>query len=241
MKPKFAHFPANTQANARTARWPWFWLGFLSKLLRLITSRLFHLTPIPAAQNATPARKPSRAFSFWKLELAVPRHFRRAISQILMQPNVIVEKREFAHGLFKPSFAVDLNLSNRAFEGAEKSFDSTIHPWRVWCASLVLDAQTPHRQREVQRNQCAIVIGTKRFRLAERFNQPIQHGQNRIRTSVRETQRQQSSAAMINHAQQRVGFAGNRNMRPIQGPSLIGFSRLGRLPQCFAQLRNFIM
>ena len=104
----------------------------------------------------------------------------------------------------------------------------------------MLDAQTPYRQCEIHRNQSAIVVGAKRFRLSERSSQSIQHGQNRIRASVRETQRQQSAAAVVNHAQQRVGFAGNLDVRPVQSPRLIQFSGLGRLSQYFAQLRNFI-
>jgi len=35
-------------------------------LVRLIISRLFHVAPIPATQNAAPTRKPLRVFSFWK-------------------------------------------------------------------------------------------------------------------------------------------------------------------------------
>jgi len=67
VKPKIANFLAINQASARTVRWPWLWLGFLVVPVRLIISRLFHVAPIPPAQHATPARKPLRVFSFWKL------------------------------------------------------------------------------------------------------------------------------------------------------------------------------
>ncbi len=194
-------------------------------LLTLIIGRLLNHAPIPTAQNTVPARKPLRVFSFWKLELAAPRHLRRAIAQILMQPNVVVEIHELADRLFKASLAVDFDLSNCPFESAEKAFDAAIGPRAVRRATLMFDPQAPHCQREVARHQSAVIIAAQRFRLSERFNQPIQHSQNRIRASVREIQCQQSAAAMINHAQQCVGFATNRNVRPIQGPSLICFSR----------------
>ena len=84
----------------------------------------------------------------------------------------------------------------------------------------MFDAQAPHRQREVNRNQCAVIVGAERLRLSERIDQPRQYGQNRIRASVRKTQRQQSSATVINYAQQRVGFDTNRDVRPIQRPGL---------------------
>jgi len=67
VKPKIANFPAISQANARTGRWPWLCLGFLVELVKLIIGWLFHLAPIPAAQNTAPTRKPLRVFSFWKL------------------------------------------------------------------------------------------------------------------------------------------------------------------------------
>ena len=61
---------------------------------------------------------------------------------------------------------------------------------------------------------------------------------HRFCTSVREKQRQNLAAAVIDHAQQRVGFAVNREMRPIQRPSLIGFAELGWLPQLPAELQD---
>ena len=240
MKTKIDHFPAKTQTSVRTARWPWLWLSFLVQLLRLIISRLFHLAPIPPAQNAIPTRKPLRVFAFWKLCFSLPCHFRRAIAQILVQPNVIIEKREFANCLLKPCFAFDFNQSNRALEGAEKAFDAAIHPRRMRIAALMLDSEHMHRPRKIGRHQSAIVIRPKRFWLAERFNQPIQHVQNRICTSMCETQRQQSAAAVIDHAQKRVGFRANRDVRPIQGPSLVRLCGLWRLAHYFTQLQYFI-
>jgi len=147
MPTKFCNFPAKTQASARTVRWPWFWLGLwlglLVELLRLIIGRLFNVAPIPTTQNAIPTRKPLRVFSFWKLELTAPRHFRRAIAQILMQPNVVVEKREFTDGLFKSRFAADFNQSNCAFKGAKKALDTAIHPRRM--------RRAPRRDRDERR------------------------------------------------------------------------------------------
>jgi len=136
VKPKTIHSATKTQANARTARWPWLWLGFWLQLLLLIISRLFHLAPIPATQHAVPTRKPLRVFAYWKLCFSLPRHFGRAIAQILMQPNVVIKKRELVHGLFKLGFAADFNLSNRAFEGAEKSFNAAIGPRAMRCVFL---------------------------------------------------------------------------------------------------------
>jgi hypothetical protein len=127
------------------------------QLLLLIISRFFHLAPIPHVQNTIPARKPLRVFVYWKQRFALPRHDRRSIAQTLVQANVVVEKRKFAHGLFKPIFAGDFNQTNGALEGAEKAFDSTI-----------------------------------------------------------------------------------RDVRPIHRPSLIGFSRFGRLSKSFAQLQDVI-
>ncbi len=172
--------------------------------------------------------------------MTAPRHFRRAVTQILMQPNVVVEKRELANSLFESIFAVDLNVSNRALEGSKKAFDAAIHPRRMWIASLMFDAQSLHRQRKESRYQSAIIIRPKRFRFSKRFNQSIQHSQNHICASVHETQRQQSSAAVINHTKQCVGFRAYGHMCPIQSPSLIGFAWSGWFPQYFAQLRNFI-
>jgi len=157
-----------------------------------------------------------------------------------MQPNVVIEKRELCNGLFKPRFAVDLNMSNRVLESAEKALNTAIHPRRMRIAALMFDAQSLHRQGKLGRHQSAIVIRPKRLWLAEGFKQSLQTDQNRIRTPVRETQRQQVAAAVIDHAQKRVGFAANRDVRPIQGPSLMGFSWLWRLAHYFAQLADFI-
>ncbi len=238
MKPKTANFPAKSQADARTAHWPW--LGFLVELVRLIIGGLFHLAPIPTAQNTAPARKPLRVFSFWKVVLTAPRHCRRAVTQVLMLPNMVVEKRKLAHRLLQLRFAVDLNQSNCALKGAEEALDAAIHPRRVRSASLMFDAELAHRQRKIGRNQSAIVVGTQRFGLAEACNQLFQDGQNRFCASVHETQAQQTPTAVINHAQKRVGFTVNRDVRPIQGPGLIRLFRLGCLTQYFAQLRDFI-
>ena len=157
-----------------------------------------------------------------------------------MQPNVIIEKRELANGLFKSRFAVDLNLANRAFKGAEKAFDAAIHPRRMGIASLMLDSERMHRQRKVGRNQSAIIIGAQRFGFAKGFKKLRQSAQNGFCASVRKTQRQQAAAAVVNHAQQRVGFAANRHVRPIQRPGLIRLLRPGWLPHYFAQLQDFI-
>jgi hypothetical protein len=139
MKPKNRHFPTLSRASARTARWPWCLFGFWQAMLRQLIIRLFHIVPIPTAQNTVPARKPSRVFVLRTL-LATPRHHRRSVTNVLMQANVVVEMRKFVHRLLQLRFACDFNLPNGALEGAKEAFNAAILPWRMRLTSLMLDA-----------------------------------------------------------------------------------------------------
>jgi hypothetical protein len=93
--PKSRHSQAFSQDHPRTARWPWlFVLNFWLLIRNLITSWLSHFSPIPTTQHTIPRRKPLRRSADWELRLTEPRHYRRAIAQILMQSNVIVKVRK---------------------------------------------------------------------------------------------------------------------------------------------------
>jgi RHS repeat-associated protein len=157
-----------------------------------------------------------------------------------MQSNVIVEMRKFFQRLLQARFAVDLNLAKRALESAKETFNPAIHPWGMWLAASMPDAQPMHGECKENRDKCAIVVGANRSGLSKALNQFIQRIQNRDCAPVRELESKQSPATVINYAQHIMSFLTNCDVRPIQSPSLIGFAWLWWCVKLLAQLQNFI-
>ena len=204
MPQKTCHFQAKTHTDARTACWPWVLLDVWRRFFRLV------IDPIPTTQNAIPTRIPLRVVAFWERSFAQPRHFWRSVVQVLVRPNVVVEKQELAHGLLKSSFVIDVNLLNRALKRAKEAFNAAIHPRRMRCTALVSNALLLHGERKAQGNESAVIVSTQRSGFTKGLNQRLQHLQDRCRTFVREAQAQKLATAVIVHAKDREGFTVNR-------------------------------
>ena len=207
-------------------------------ILVLQTLRFWHVQP--TAKHAFPRCKPAQFLASWIAHFPRPRHFWRAVIQVLMRAYVVVVKAKLLHRLFKSIFAVDLNVANRAFKCAEKALDSAILPRAVRVASLMANAKFFHAGFEFIRHKCAVIVGTNGFRFTKRLAQIFNQGQCGAGAFISERQRQIFPAAMIDHADQQIGQAANSDVGKIQRPSLIWPLWFRWLAKLFAQAHPFI-
>ncbi len=84
----------------------------------------------------------------------------------------------------------------------------------------MFDAQLMHRQREIERPESAIIIGSKHFWFAELNYQITQNLNGFCRAFIGKFKRQMLTAAVINHAEQRVRLSSDADIRPIQAKAI---------------------
>ncbi len=209
------------------------------QLLQLVIWRFYSgISPVPTTQNTIPRSEPSRRFVFWKAFLAVPSHVRGNVSDVLMHSNVVVEELKIRHNLLQLCTTSNFDLPNCAFEGAKESLNPAILPRLVRRAALMFDAQFVHRQREIDRHKSAIIVGLKHFGFAEFVDQSSQRLNDFCSAFISQFKRQQFSATVVDHADQRMRLGFDTDICPIQCPGLIGFGRARRFPKLVTQLQN---
>jgi hypothetical protein len=123
VKPKTHHFQTISQANARTARWPWlFVLGFWLLLRNLIIGWFSHSAPIPTAQQTIPRRKPLRCSADWELRLTGPSHCWHSIARVLCL-SLLFGRSVFAADLSSSAFdqRAVANLSASILNGVART------------------------------------------------------------------------------------------------------------------------
>jgi hypothetical protein len=233
----FRHFLHSKYAEIRTLARLWIFVIQLTSFC-FHKRRFWHVQP--TAKRAFPGFKPPQILASGKARLAFPRHFRRAVGNVLVWANVIVVKAKFVHRLLQRCFAVNLNMANGAFEGAKKALNPAVLPRLMRFTSLVVNVEKFHAYFEFVRHKSAVVVGAQGFRFAEAFGQlpnQIQHG---IGAFFGEGQRQILAAAVVDYADQNVRFAFNVDVSKIQGPSLIWSLWRWRFSIRFAQTLPFV-